>query len=68
MSNAALESTLEEFHDLGCASFQIDGESELYDEFMLRLHELGVATTTSVDEEEGVVTIARRGMGTLEIG
>lgn len=68
MQSSALQSALEEFHSLGYASFLIDSESELYEEFMFHLHELGVATLTNVDTEEGLVTITRRGMGTLEIG
>lgn len=54
------------FEAMGSAIFNVETDADIYEALLDYIRRNGIATYTDVDEANGIITITKRPMGSLE--
>lgn len=54
------------FEAMGSAVFNVETDADIYETLLDYIGRNGIATYTDVDEENGLITVTKRPMGSLE--
>ena len=67
MSKEDRDHMITEFEQMGLMSFKVDEDKLRFDTLVQYTKENQIPVFTSVDEKEGLITIQKRPMGSLEL-